>query len=404
MISEPMLLTDDVLYILDTLRTCGYRADVVGGAVRDWLLGRPSFDYDITTSASPDEVKAVFATHKTVDTGIKHGTVTLVIGGVGYEITTWRLDGEYLDSRHPESITFTKSLEEDLARRDFTVNAICYNPVDGYTDLYGGIEDLKAGVISAVGEPYRRFTEDALRIMRAVRFAAALGFSLDEKTKEAAIALKDTLSLVSEERIYVELKKLMSGENAYSALRDYGEIIKAVIPELSALKLPDAAGFGLAASSVRLLSLFMLNSDFPRKAFTTAMLRLKTDNSTRIMGERAIDTVIRHSLNAECDALLALSEYGVDAVRMALELGQLLGIYSSAEPKTLESAISSERPYSLSMLAIGGNELKELGITGKGIGDTLSELLDLCMKGECENTRDALLERARLVARCDRRA
>ena len=397
MIHEPMLLNDDVLYILDTLRSRGYRADVVGGAVRDWLLGRPSFDYDITTSASPDEVKSVFSTHKTVDTGIKHGTVTLVVSGVGYEITTWRLDGEYLDGRHPESITFTKSLDEDLARRDFTVNAICYNPFDGYTDLYGGMDDLKAGVIRAVGEPRRRFTEDALRIMRAVRFAATLGFSLDEKTAEAATELKDALSKVSEERIYVELKKLIAGKNAYSALRDYGEIIMTVLPELSVLNLPNEAAFRSAAPQVRLASLFMLNSDLPRRAFTSAMQRLKTDNATRIMGERAIDAVTYHSFDTEYDVLLALSEYGVEATRMALVLGQILGIYSVAESELLESVLSSEVPYSLSMLAIGGNELKALGISGKGIGDTLSSLLDLCMRGECKNTRDALLERARLV-------
>ena len=206
-----MQLPDSVEKIIHTLEAAGYEAYAVGGCVRDALLGLTPDDWDITTSAEPEEVKALFS--RTIDTGIKHGTVTVRLNGKSFEVTTYRIDGKYEDGRHPEEVTFTKSLEEDLKRRDFTINAMAVNDRTGIVDLFGGQEDLKAGIIRCVGDPMERFSEDALRMMRAVRFAAKLDFSIEEKTKKSISILKDNLRKVSAERIQVELTKLITSDH-----------------------------------------------------------------------------------------------------------------------------------------------------------------------------------------------
>ncbi|MDO4337936.1 MAG: CCA tRNA nucleotidyltransferase [Eubacteriales bacterium] len=193
--------------ILHILENNGYEAYAVGGCVRDSVLGRTPDDWDITTSAKPEQVKALF--RRTVDTGLQHGTVTVLMDKEGFEVTTYRVDGEYEDARHPKEVTFTASLEEDLKRRDFTINAMAYNPVRGIVDLFDGMEDLKKGVIRCVGNPRERFTEDALRILRAVRFSAQLGFQIEERTRDALRVLAPNLEHVSAERIQVELVKLL---------------------------------------------------------------------------------------------------------------------------------------------------------------------------------------------------
>ena len=177
--------------ILHILEKAGYEAYVVGGCVRDSILGRSPDDWDITTSAKPEQVKALF--HRTVDTGLQHGTVTVLMEKEGYEVTTYRVDGEYEDGRHPKEVTFTASLEEDLKRRDFTINAMAYNPSSGLVDLFGGLEDIERKIIRCVGDPLERFTEDALRIMRAVRFSAQLGFAIEEETRKALKVLAPNL-------------------------------------------------------------------------------------------------------------------------------------------------------------------------------------------------------------------
>ncbi|KIR02233.1 tRNA nucleotidyltransferase [Lachnospiraceae bacterium TWA4] len=193
--------------IIETLQTHGYEAYIVGGCVRDSLLGRIPGDWDITTSALPSEVKSLF--RRTIDTGIQHGTVTVMVGKEGYEVTTYRIDGDYEDGRHPKEVTFTPNLAEDLKRRDFTINAMAYNEKDGLIDLFGGQEDLKRGRICCVGSPKERFNEDALRMMRAIRFAAQLGFTIEEETFFAIKKLADHLSKISVERIHTELNKLL---------------------------------------------------------------------------------------------------------------------------------------------------------------------------------------------------
>ena len=197
--------------ILKTLNAAGYEAYVVGGCVRDSILGREPGDWDITTSALPEQVKELF--RRTVDTGIQHGTVTVMMDKEGFEVTTYRVDGEYHDGRHPDAVTFTRSLEEDLKRRDFTINAMAYHPEHGLVDLFGGMEDIGKRIIRCVGNPVERFTEDALRMLRAVRFSAQLGFTVEENTKAALARMSGNLEHVSAERIQTELVKLLVSDH-----------------------------------------------------------------------------------------------------------------------------------------------------------------------------------------------
>ncbi|MBP5159801.1 MAG: CCA tRNA nucleotidyltransferase, partial [Lachnospiraceae bacterium] len=225
-----MVLPENVHFIIDVLRSAGNDAYAVGGCVRDSLLGRTPEDWDITTSASPDEVKVLFK--RTVDTGIEHGTVTVMIDKTGYEVTTYRVDGKYKDGRHPESVTFTRSLEEDLKRRDFTINAMAFNENDGIVDLFDGRKDLEARLVRCVGDPRQRFGEDALRILRAVRFSAQLGFEIEEETAKAMGELAGTLEKISAERIRTELDKLLASDHPEKLMKAYElGITKVILPE-----------------------------------------------------------------------------------------------------------------------------------------------------------------------------
>ena len=228
-----IILPKNVNKIIHVLEEHGFQAYAVGGCIRDSLLGRTPHDWDITTSALPEQVKALFK--KTVDTGIQHGTVTILLDGEGYEVTTYRLDGEYEDSRHPKEVTFTSLLSEDLKRRDFTVNAMAYNEKDGLVDLFGGQKDMEEKVIRCVGDPLERFTEDALRILRAVRFAAQLGFSIEERTREAIGILAGNLEHISAERIQVELMKLLTSDHpkVFRVVWETG-ITAVILPEFDA--------------------------------------------------------------------------------------------------------------------------------------------------------------------------
>lgn len=223
------IIPSDVLWIIDMLENRGYEAYAVGGCVRDCIMGETPKDWDITTSAKPMEVKSIF--RKTIDTGLQHGTVTVRKGGESYEVTTYRIDGDYSDGRHPDSVEFTSDLKEDLKRRDFTINAMAYNPKNGIIDEFGGIEDLERKVIKCVGVAHERFTEDALRILRAVRFAARFGFEIDDETLKAMEELAPNLELISKERIQAELDKLLvsSHPEMFRILYETG-ITKVIMP------------------------------------------------------------------------------------------------------------------------------------------------------------------------------
>ena len=387
-----MKLPRDVEYIISSLNAAGYRADVVGGPVRDFLLGAEPSDYDITTSATPEEIKRVFLGCRTVDTGIIHGTVSLILGGVQYEITTYRVDGEYLDARHPESVSFTDSLSEDLARRDFTMNAICYNPKDGITDLYGGIEDIKSRIIHAVGEPDRRFSEDALRILRGVRFASVLGFGIEDNTALAMSEKRELLRYVSAERIYTEWKKLLSGKNAYAVLERYSDVIAVFLPEICTAPLPDKERFLGGDYLTRLLSLFALcGSENPTEAFTLAMKRLKTDKAVRLLGSSVLSAYGNYELCSEMGMHYALMQVGEDALRALVRTEYLTGRLERSTEDILDALLIRGVPYRISDLEIGGEDLTSLGFCGREVGATLAELLRLVVSGEICNEREKLL-------------
>lgn len=231
-----MEIPSNTALVLDMLEAAGYEAWLVGGCVRDSLMGLQPHDYDITTSALPEETKAVFSGMTVIDTGIKHGTVTVVFGKEPIEITTYRIDGEYTDSRRPDSVRFTRSLKEDTARRDFTMNGIAYNPRHGMFDAFGGTEDIRRGIIRCIGDPHKRFHEDALRILRAMRFSASLGFEAEENTAAAMLENKELLRSISAERVFSELSGLLTGRrsaaNISRVLTDFRDIAAVVIPEL----------------------------------------------------------------------------------------------------------------------------------------------------------------------------
>lgn len=224
---------EKIIKAIALLESEGYSAYAVGGCIRDSIMGRVPNDWDMTTSAEPNEIRAVFKGFRTVPTGIKHGTVTVLIGSEPVEITTMRVDGEYSDNRHPESVTFTKRIEDDLSRRDFTVNAIAYNPQTGIIDPFGGQNDIKNKIIRCVGELDKRFNEDALRILRAIRFSSVLGFDIEKSTFESIINNRSLLKNISKERIRVELIKMLCGKNIEKILTDFKSVIFEIIPELA---------------------------------------------------------------------------------------------------------------------------------------------------------------------------
>lgn len=390
-------LPTDVEYILSTLEASGYRADIVGGSVRDFLLGKDPGDYDITTSALPEEVKATFAGERIIETGIKHGTVTLVLSGTPYEITTYRFDGEYSDSRHPTSVSFTRRIEDDLMRRDFTVNAMAYSYRHGLTDLYGGIDDISARLIRAVGDPDTRFSEDALRILRAIRFSSVLGFEVEEKTALAAIRNMPLLSNVSAERIYVEWKKLLAGEKAYRTLSDFALIIGQIIPELSSLVLPDPDSFAAGDSICRMLSLFALSAENPASAFDSAADRLRMDNATRHLGVSVLSSLGRFDTSSDKGLTYALMSLGESATRTLIDLETLLHLSAPDAKRCLSELLSRGVAYRLSDLKINGTDLMAIGVRGREIGNLLSKLLCEVVEQRVSNERDALLSFAKTV-------
>ena len=390
-----MQLPDDVLFIIDRMNKSGYSAHVVGGSVRDSLIGRELGDFDITTSALPEETKAVFDGCRIIDTGIKHGTVTLVLEGVPYEITTYRVDGDYKDNRHPECVTFTASLEEDLARRDFTVNAMAYDPTRGIVDPFGGRDDAEKRIIRAVGDPYRRFDEDALRILRALRFASVLGFEIDDTTAKAARELSANLSSISKERIYTEFKKLIMGKSAIDVLTDYADIIAVALDGFKIGDLPDKERFSCADYLTRLAAIFDMNSADPISSADRVLTALKTDKFTRIHTISVLKAYKESSFSTEKEALLFLARHGKEAVEGALALGLLEGVFGDKECENLTLALNSGTPYTISGLAVRGGDLSSIGIKGEGIGETLTRLLYAVINGEVENDKEALLEFAR---------
>ena len=374
--------------IIDRLRERGHDAYIVGGCVRDALLGRVAYDYDITTSALPEEVKEIF--EKTVDTGILHGTVTVVMGSDTYEVTTFRIDGEYLDSRHPVSVSYTKRVEQDLARRDFTVNALCYNHDEGLVDVFGGESDLERKLIRAVGDPYLRFGEDALRVFRGIRFAATLGFEIEENTRRAVFDCKSGLKNISVERIYVEWSKLLSGEHAYDIIAEYKAVILESIPELQNLNMPDRVKFNALSAEERQIALFAA-SGCGAKEFDSAARRLKVDNKTREYGVSVLKNLNLYDGMSDRDLKLYLLNPSDGCALSAARVAAALGKCGDEIERRLEALIAADNPRRIAQLAVGGKEIMREGLSGECVGRMLNALLLAVAVGDVENSAEALV-------------
>lgn len=431
-----------VAAVLDRFAACGREAYLVGGCVRDALLGRPLSDYDITTSALPEETEELFRDCRIVETGLRHGTVTVISEGYPLEITTFRTESGYSDLRHPDSVSFTKSLREDLARRDFTVNAMAYSPAEGLKDYFGGREDLGKRCIRCVGEADTRFREDALRILRALRFASVLDFSLEEGTAASIHRNRELLRAVAAERIFAELKKLLCGPGVKRILLEYPDVLGVFLPELLPM-----VGFDQrtkyhvydvwthtaetvaripADASDRLAALF---HDAGKPASFTqdpdgtghfyghpavslrladAMLdRLKADNETK---KAVLPAVEHHDVPLEAterSMRRALNRFGEEGLARILRLqradnlAQAPAYRGRQDEITRMETISGEllekdACFSLRQLAVGGKDLLAEGFApGPRMGDVLESLLARVLEGSLPNERAALLEAAR---------
>lgn len=427
-------------HLMDLLETDGYEAYEVGGCVRDMIMNRRCSDIDITTSAFPDETERILEKNNIqfFETGLKHGTVTAVLDGENFEITTYRVDGAYSDSRHPESVLFVRNIEEDLSRRDFTVNAVAYNPKKGFVDLFGGRADIENKRIRAVGDPDKRFCEDALRIMRAIRFSSVLGFNIEEETKKALFKNKELLLHISAERIFTELSKLLLGDNVYTVLVEYREILAVVIPEISAcFDFPQRTKWHLydvwrhtcktvEASPKDLgLRLTMLLHDIGKpysrttddrgvdhfkghQAVSADLARnvLKRLKISKALYDRVMCLIPIHDMHIGIhrkNVKRWLFELGEERlldlvyVKRADKMGQnpemtgqeLANLEITEE--LIHSIIEEGEAFTVKDLAVNGFDLMSLGFTGKEIGCRLDDILTKVISEEIENNRDAIL-------------
>ena len=391
--------------LLDTLHRAGYAAYVVGGCVRDSLLGLTPHDWDLCTSALPQQGMELFGEEKCIPTGLQHGTVTVKQGGRLYEITTFRTEGAYTDGRHPDEVHFVPDVQEDLARRDFTINAMAYNEKEGLIDPFGGQADLQSGILRAVGVPHQRFTEDALRILRLYRFAARFGFVIDPPTAQAAQELCAHLDCVSVERIEEELAKLLSAPAPAAYLDE--KILGVVLPELSpealaaAKPVVDACPAGERALPVRLAALLLsLGEDGTRRT----LRRLRCSNAcieeTAVL-VREVVSGVPVSLNIYARRLLG--KYNLCTVQRLAALGTALQPERSADFAALselaEQLDADGVCCRVSQLAVNGRDLMAAGVpAGPGIRKVLEALLDGVIREEYPNERQALLTAVQQLA------
>lgn len=435
-------IPEKVENIINILEEKGKEAYAVGGCVRDSVLGRIPNDWDITTSAAPKEIKKIFK--RTVDTGIAHGTVTVLMDGEGFEVTTYRVDGEYEDSRHPKEVTFTASLQEDLKRRDFTINAMAYNPKVGIVDYFCGIDDLDRRIVRCVGDPVERFTEDALRILRAVRFSAQLGFSIEENTKNALRTMAPNLKHVSAERIQAELVKLLMSENPdYLRLAYETGITREILPEfdLCMKTQQNTPHHFLSVGEHILLSLkniradkvlrftmllhdigkpavkktdengrdhFKMHGPQSEKMAEQILRRLKMDNETIKKVRRLIKWHDFRPIPEMAQVRRAVSQIGEDLFPLYLEV-QKADLYAQSTyrrrekeqrlegvNKCYENILKNKECVSLKMLAVTGDDLIHAGYKpGKHIGIILNSLLDEVLENPELNDKEILLSRVK---------
>lgn len=430
-----MQLPKYVYEVLKKLQDSGYEAYCVGGCVRDYLLGQCPDDYDVTTSALPEQIMKVFGGYKLLTVGLKHGTVTVIIDKKPVEITTYRVDGDYKDHRHPSEVRFTPCLEEDLARRDLTINAMAYCPETGIIDPFGGQNDLKNGIIRCVGDPMKRFDEDGLRILRALRFASRYGFEIDKYTSDAVHRLRYLLSFISAERINNELCGILTG-NCGDILYNYSDVICEIIPEMYPCigfeqhsKYHDKTVYGHIVATVaaseptveaRLTMLlhdigkpasffmkdgvghFYGHADVSCEIAVKIIERLRFSNK---IADEVLFLIKNHGIVINDDTRSirrGLSRYGTERFLKLIRVHYYdtcgkapayfgeKDLFDSIEKHTREY-LENEPPMNLKQLKVNGSDISKFGITGREIGEALSFLLEQVIDGNCENDKDSLL-------------
>lgn len=395
-------LPKNVENIIERLKEHGFEGFAVGGCVRDSLLKKTPTDWDITTDALPEDMKKIFK--KTFDTGIAHGTVTVLMDGVGYELTTYRIDGNYSDGRHPDSVSFSKNLSEDLCRRDFTINAMAYSHNKGIVDLFGGRKDLQNGIIRAVGDAKKRFDEDALRMLRAVRFAAQLGFRIDDDTFEAIKEKAKLLSKVSKERIFVELNKSLNGDFAQNIKMVYTSgLYRYIGKEFAKLdesiydfyprKFPNKKHMYWAA--------FLENIENV-EAVKKILFELKSDNATRNNTYLLVKELKNPLPSSDEDIRWSLHRIGADLFCDYIEIlkSDKKNVDILDKIDTIENRYSlilkENHAYEISMLDITGKDLMDIGISkGPKIGEVLEFLLKKVIENPLNNEKSSLLRLAK---------
>lgn len=381
-------LPKEVEFILNTLNNKGHKAFVVGGCVRDSIMGLKPHDWDITTSAEPIEVTEIFEKEKfkVLPTGIKHGTVTVMVNNEGFEITTFRIDGEYKDGRRPNNVSFTKSIEEDLARRDFTINAIAFNPTDGLIDPFGGINDINNGVIRAVGDAKKRFEEDGLRILRAVRFCAKLNFKIDIDTANSMLVCSHNLNNVSMERKRDELIKILLTDNPSSINTFIGfSIINTFLPEFcDALHSIDKSKKNLP------IRLAMMFHDCDTDTLQEELTRLRIDKRTI----KQVLVLVKHMFNVpttEIEIRKILSDVGENNFIKLINIWEVE--FDRLNIKLMFNDIIERGDcITLKQLAVKGDDLVAMGIEGKNIKSTLEKLLNIVIENPNLNVKEKLLK------------
>lgn len=434
-------IPSDANELIHTLQNHGHSAYVVGGCVRDSILGRMPHDWDICTSATPNEMLEIFKDRRVIETGLQHGTITVVVNGEPYEVTTYRIDGVYSDNRRPDSVTFTDSLVEDLRRRDFTINAMAYNDIEGLIDPFNGLEDIKCKKIQCVGSAKDRFGEDALRILRAIRFASQLGFAIASDTDKEIKQQYKNLENISIERINSEFCKIASSDTFDILLGDYHEVFSFFIPEFKdTIGFPqynpyhDYSVYGHTLRAIMCceskdltIRLAVFFHDFGKphsyqdgedgirhfkghgkvsaEITDTIMKRLRFDNETR---NNVVELVYYHDATFEVGRKYVkrwLNKIGEEQFRRLLKVrkadikGQKVDYEHSRIDKVdniekiLEEVLQEDECFTLKDLAVNGKDLMSVGYkAGKELGNTLNELLQLVIDGECSNEKEKLLE------------
>lgn len=435
---KKITITNEMNTIFETLNRSGYECYMVGGCVRDFLLNRTPQDVDFTTNATPEQMKQCFKNFNVIETGIKHGTLTVMVNNIPFEITTYRIDGEYLNNRHPENVVFVSDIKSDLARRDFTINAIAYNTEIGFVDCFNGMQDLKNGIIRCVNEPAKRLQEDALRILRALRFSAVLGYEIEPETKKSCFKFAYLLKNISAERIVGELFKIIVQDDAYKIIFDYIDIWGVVIPELLKMKgfeqhnphhvydvLKHTCVALKGASKELIIRLAVLfhdigkpdsfsldekgkghfyghatkSVDITKEIFN----RLNIDNNTK---NQVLMLIKYHDLDLQAtEKYIRKLCYKLGDLQMVkkLVLVQRADNFGQAPlhneriekfdkiDKIIEELEQKNLSFSLKDLAVNGVDMINIGLSGKDIGNSLKFLLDAVLNDNVKNFKQDLL-------------